>query len=409
VTPSSRDRRQGDVPVATVVVSPYRATKFLDRAGGNFWVYLQYALGLQAIGCDVHWLERLEQPGAGLEGIDASVFEQAELLEQTLSRFGISNRPILYTTQSESGERFEPAFIGVTEGEAEKTLERADLLLNFHQQIHRELLARFRRTALVDIDPGLLQYWISSGLLDVPDHDRYFTIGETVGTPTATFPDCGIDWVHIRPPVFLDQWPFTPAADRAPFTTVSSWHGDEEYVLEGDGYWDNNKRVSWLRFVELPKLTDQPLEIATFFGEKDASERFLLERNGWRVRHAPDVTGTPERYRSYVQSSRGEFSCAKPSCMRFQNAWISDRSLCYLASGKPVVVQHTGPSSFLPEGEGVFRFKTPAEAARAIDSINADYENQCRLARRLAEEHFDAEVVASGILEQALTSPAVAS
>src|SRR6185312_17488032 len=99
--------------------------------------------------------------------------ERTELLHRTLSRFGFSNRPILYTTHGEGGEPFEPTFIGVTEDAAEDTLASADLLLNFHQEIHPELLARFRRTALVDIDPGLLQYWISSGLLEVPEHDCY--------------------------------------------------------------------------------------------------------------------------------------------------------------------------------------------------------------------------------------------
>src|SRR5439155_2257505 len=142
-------------------------------------------------------------------------------------------------------------------------------------------------------DPGLLQYWISTGQLEIPDHDRYFTIGETVGTPSAAFSDCGIDWVHIRPPVFLDQWPFRPSSTPAPFTTVSSWYSSE-YILEGDGYWDNNKRVSWLGLVELPRLTDQSLELATYFGKKDASERLLLEEYGWRVRHAATVAGSPE-------------------------------------------------------------------------------------------------------------------
>ena len=390
--------------MSTVVISPHSATKFLDRAG-NFWVYLQYALGLQAVGCDVHWLERLEPPGPGWEGVDASLTEQTRLLAETLSRFGISNKPILYTSESERGEPFRPTYIGVTAGEAEKTFKRAELLLNFHQQIHPELLAQVRRTALVDIDPGLLQYWISSGQLQVPDHDVYFTIGETVGTPAATFPDCGIDWVHIPPPVFLGQWPFSPRSDAAPFTTVSSWHG-HEYILEGDGFWDNNKRVSWLRFIELPKLTDQPLELATFFGHKDASDRLDLERNGWRVRHAPDVADTAERYRSYVQSSRGEISCAKPSCMRFQNAWISDRTLCYLASGKPAVVQDTGPSSNLPDGSGLHRFSTAEEAAAAIGAVNAAYDRNCRAAREIAESLFDATRVATRILERALGSDA---
>jgi hypothetical protein len=386
--------------VSTVVICPHSATKFLDRAG-NFWVYLQYALGLQAIGCDVHWLERLEQPGPGWEGVDASLSEQATLLTETLSRFGITNDPVLYTAESKPGEPFQPTYIGIPTGEAEKAFKRADLLLNFHQQIHPELLARFRVTALVDIDPGLLQYWMSSGLLDVPRHDRYFTIGETVGTEAAMFPDCGIDWAHIRPPVCLDQWPFTAASGGAPFTSVSSWHG-HEYILEGDGFWDNNKRVSWLHFAELPKLTDQALELATFFGGKDASDRLILEGDGWRVRHAPDVAGTPESYRAYVQSSRGEFSCAKPSCMRFQNAWVSDRTACYLASGKPAVVQDTGLSSYLPNGEGLHRFSTAEEAAAAIDSVNAAYDRHCHAAREIAETYFDASEVARSIVESAL-------
>jgi glycosyltransferase involved in cell wall biosynthesis len=156
---------------------------------------------------------------------------------------------------------------------------------------------------------------------------------------------------------------------------------------------------------QLPKLTDQPLEIATFFGTKDFSDRFVLERNGWLVRHAVDVAGTAEAYRSYVQSSRGEFSCAKPSCVRFRNAWISDRTLCYLASGKPAVVQDTGPSSYVPDGDGLHRFSTPEEAAAAIDAVNGAYERNCRAARELAETYFDATEIARSIVETALQPP----
>ena len=223
---------RGASSMTTVVISPYRATKFLDRAG-NFWVYLQYALGLQAIGCDVHWLERLEEPGPGWEGIDASRASRRACSAKRSRGSDSRTRPILYTTPGENDSAFEPSFVGMTEAEAEKTLGRADLLLNFHQKIHPELLARVERTALVDIDPGLLQYWISSGLLDVPAHDVYFTIGETVGTAgrdvpglrhrLGAHPAAGLPRsvaVHGRRP------------RRAPFTTVSSWHGDE-YVMEG--------------------------------------------------------------------------------------------------------------------------------------------------------------------------------
>ena len=126
-----------------------------------------------------------------------------------------------------------------------------------------------------------------------------------------------------------------------------------------------------------------------------------MESYGWRIRHSQEVAGSPEMYQSYIQGSRGEFSCVKPSCVKFQNAWISDRTLCYLASGKPVVVQDTGPSTFLPNGEGVFRFSTLEEAADALAAVNADYERHCRAAREIVETYFDARQVLERILNLA--------
>jgi hypothetical protein len=127
----------------------------------------------------------------------------------------------------------------------------------------------------------------------------------------------------------------------------------------------------------------------------------LLNR-GWRLRNSFEVTTTPLQYQSYIQSSLGEFSCAKPSYVGLQTAWISDRSLCYLASGKPAVVQHTGPSRFLPDDAGLFRFRDVAEAACHLEMVAGDYERQCSLARALAEEYFDARKVVRRVLERAL-------
>jgi len=150
-------------------------------------------------------------------------------------------------------------------------------------------------------------------------------------------------------------------------------------------------------------LTKQLLELVLFLRmERDLTERGDLEKRGWCIRQSRDVADTFENYQAYIQRSCGEFSCAKRLCMKFQNAWVSDRTLCYLASGKPVVVQHTGPSSFLPNGEGMFRFSTPAEAARALEVINADYEKHCRAARRIAETFFDAKQVVNSVLSRAL-------
>src|SRR5207247_8561056 len=163
------------------------------------------------------------------------------------------------------------------------------------------------------------------------------------------------------------------------------------------------KRVAFVEFADLARLTKQPLELALFLRtEKDAEDQRFLEQRGWRVRPSHEVAGAPEKYQAYIQNSRGEFSCAKRSCMKLQNAWISDRTLCYLASGKPAVVQNTGPSSFLPNGEGLFRFATVEEATDALDAVNADYKRQCRAARQIAETFFDAKRIAKGILDHAL-------
>jgi hypothetical protein len=167
--------------------------------------------------------------------------------------------------------------------------------------------------------------------------------------------------------------------------------------------YDNNKRVAFLEYVQLPALTSQPLELALHFADGDGADRQLLERHGWRVRHSREAACAPERYQAYIQSSRGEWSCAKPFFVKLQNAWVSDRTTCYLASGKPAVVQHTGPSTYLPNGTGLFRFSTLEEAAAAFDAINADYERQCRAAREIAETYFDAEQVLTGVLNEALT------
>jgi len=295
-------------------------------------------------------------------------------------------------------------YMGLARSEAEAIFERADLLLNFHYAIAPELLARFRRTALVDIDPGLLQFWISRGQLSVPRHDLYFTTGETVGTPAARFPDCGLKWIHIHPPVCLECWPFFFEQRAEAFSTVSNWDSDD-WIVDKEETYENTKRVAFLEFADLPRLTSQPLELAMFMKtEKDVQDRKDLEQRGWRIRHSRDVAGTPEAYQAYIRSSRGEFSCAKRSCLKFQNAWVSDRTLCYLASGKPVVVQHTGPSSRLPDGEGMFRFSTLKEAARAFSAINNEYEKHCRAARQIAEALFDAKQVAGQILSDALGS-----
>jgi hypothetical protein len=186
----------------------------------------------------------------------------------------------------------------------------------------------------------------------------------------------------------------------APYTTITSWW--RGWVKsEGQSY-SNAKRDGFLPFLDLPRQTTYPLELA-ISGAAGDGDRSMLEERGWRICDAFDVASAPGDYQRYIQNSRGEFGCVKPSCVRLQNAWVSDRTLCYLASGKPAVIQHTGPSRFLPDSTGIFRFRTLEEAVHCLEAIESDYERQCRLARELAEEYFDAQKVVKNVIEQALT------
>ena len=361
-------------------------------AGGHFWVYLNWALGLRALGCDVIWVEALD-PSTPV----AEAQMMVHALKARLEPYGLTNCLALCSSTSQ------PCSSDVSQGclDLQET-GKADLFLNLAYDIPPTIVGLYRRSALVDIDPGLTQIWMSKAEIHVAQHDMYFTIGETVGQPDAPFPDCGLTWHYIPPCVALDWWPSMPAGKSASFTTVSHWYMDEWMGDEINGY-KNDKRAGFLPFLDLPRHTNQPLELALCLSDEEEEERAMLQKRGWGVQDSWKVTSTPQDYQRYIQNSLGEFSCVKPSCVRLQNAWISDRTLCYLASGKPAIVQDTGPSRFLPNEAGLFRFQDLREAARCLARVTADYEQQCKFARALAEEYFDARKVVQRVLERALS------
>jgi hypothetical protein len=360
--------------------------------GGHLWVYLNWALGLREAGCKVVWLEAVDlaQPVQETERL-------TRLLRERLRPHGFADAIALCAPDgSELPDRLTRGCVPL------ELAAEADLLLNLRYATHPGVLGRFRRTALLDIDPGLLQLWVSRGEIALHPHDICFTIGETVGKPGSPIPYLGVTWHHTPPAVSLSAWPVAPAGPDAAFTTVSHWDAREWIEGAPGEFYCNNKRAGFVPFLDLPRLTRHPLELALCLCDHDEPDRKDLRARGWRVVHAYDACGTPDDYRRYVQQSLGELACCKPSCVRLQNAWISDRTLCYLASGKPAVVQHTGPSELLPDGAGLFRFSTPQQAAACIDRVMADYPRQSRLARQLAEECFDARKVATRLLERAL-------
>jgi hypothetical protein len=350
------------------------------EGGGYFWCYLNWALGLRALGCEVVWLE-----GLGGRPLQPSVAS----LRARLDPYALGGSLALWAWDG----------LSVPAGDSHVDLEAAtdaDLLINFRYDLPGEVVRRFRRSALVDDDPGLLQTWLRVGEIDIAKHSVYVTTGENIGPL-----DPDRDWIPAAPCVALDWWQPAGHAEVAAFTTISHWQG-EEWFNDGDILFRNDKRSGFLPFLDLPARTRQPLELALLLADDEGHERVDLEARGWRIRNSHDVARTPWDYQRYVQGSLGEFSCAKPSTIFLGNAWISDRTVCYLASAKPAVVQYTGPSTILPDAEGLWRFRTPDEAVQCLDAIGADYEHQCLLARELAEEHFDARKVLSRLLERAL-------
>jgi hypothetical protein len=365
--------------------------------GAYAWLFLNWALGLQRLGCRVIWLDSV-RPEAQLE--TASVSK----LQERLGRYGLEDLVVI----SASGEELPPEHGGSVQLE---DAVGADLFLNLGYDLSAEVVGRFRRSAFVDIDPGLTQLWMHLGQLAVVRHDVYFTLGETVGRPGSRIPTAGIDWVYTPPPVFLPAWApatsgMTPGENGpgGAYTTVSNWWGKTEWLVVDGTVVDNSKRAAFLEYLELPSRTSATLELALPLDpETDGTgEADRLRRHGWRVRNVLDVSATPEDHQAYVRGSRGEFSCMKRGYALFETAWIGERALNYLASGKPVIVQHTGRSRFLPEAEGLFRFRTLAEAAAFLEATERDWDRHSRAAHALAEEHFEAGKVLAAVLERAL-------
>jgi hypothetical protein len=196
--------------------------------------------------------------------------------------------------------------------------------------------------------------------------------------------------------VITEWWrPETPRR-RDRFTTVAGLWLNGYQPFEGVVWGPKAEELK--RFLRLPSMAGEAIEIAL---ESGSGEDLLQElaSNGWLVESAELLTSSPESYREYVTASAGEFSCAKGLYVGSKSGWFSDRSACFLAAGRPVVIQDTGIKEVLPTGAGLFAVDTVEEAADAIRRIRADYQRQSSIARQIAVSHFDASRVLPALLE----------
>src|SRR5581483_10916829 len=204
-------------------------------------------------------------------------------------------------------------------------------------------------------------------------------------------------WKKTRPPVVLDFWPFQIDENCRRFTTIATWHNrGKDLSFRGQTYrW--SKHVNFLMLIDLPRRAAQELELGVEIDNQ--AELDMFQRQGWVLTNPLLVSQDLDAYRNYIRTSRGEFTAAKDAVVRTRSGWFSDRSVCYLAAGKPVVVQETGFSKFIPTGRGLFAFSTADEARAALEAVNRNYPAQARAAHEIARAYFDAAQVFPKLLQ----------
>jgi hypothetical protein len=384
--------------VSTIIVAGPLANKPLN--GGEAWVRLNWLLGLRRLGYDVCLAEEIAPEncvdGAGVRTDFASSANRA-YFEAVTAEFGLADSASLICT----GTR-EAAGLGYDE-----LLDRAtdaELVINVSGHLRlRELLARPRLRAYVDMDPGFTQAWHASGAqgLRLADHDRYLTVGANLGRPECPIPTGGLDWVPMAPPVVLEEWPAVgPAPSPGRFTTLATWRNPYGPV-EIDGEVRSLKHHEFRKVLELPgRVPATPFEIALDIHPADANDLEALHSHGWRIADPHLVAAAPRTYREYIQGSAAEFSVAQGVYVSTRSGWFSDRTACYLASGRPALVQDTGFDRSYPAGEGLLAFTDLDGAVEGARRIAADYEGHSAAARAVAERHFDSDLVLGRLLDE---------
>lgn len=350
--------------------------------GGHAIHVVQFLEGLRRLGHAVLFLEFLDDPPSA-----AQTAAFARLLD---GRSGA----LLDCSTGQS-------FAGLPRREVADFAACADGLISLAAHYRREpwpLLGDVRPRILIEQDPGYTHLWAAEGdpREIFGEHDFVFTVGANVGTPRSPIPTCGLAWRPLWPPVVLDWWEDADGVTRDRFTTVGAWR-DYGY-LELDGRTFGPKVEEFTKFIELPRRSAELLEL-TLSIDDDDPDRELLLSHGWRLEDPVSVS-TPAAFRDYVTGSLAEFSCAKGGYVGTRSGWFSDRSACYLAAGRPVVLQATGFEDVLPVGEGVFAVHDVDEAAGALAEVRGDYHRHRAAARELAREFFDAERLLTGMLEE---------
>jgi hypothetical protein len=353
-----------------------------EQAGAS-WAVLQYVLGLRDLGHDVWVLEPVEHLTASTRGY----------FERLVSEFDLRDRAALLVGTDRTT-------VGASYTAVREACASADALLNLSGLLRDpDLLERLRVRAYLDLDPAFNQLWHASGIdRGFALHTHHLTLGAALGTPGCEVPTCGIGWTPTLPPVVLDQWPARPSPSRGALSTVANWRSYGS--IEAGGVRYGQKAHSLRELIELPRRCEERFVLALSIDPAERADLGALREHGWELQDPRRVAATTTDYRGFIAASKAELGIAKAGYVSSRCGWFSDRSACYLATGRPVLAQDTGFGVALPVGEGLLAFDSRETAAAAIEELEGDYPRHARAARTLAEDHLDARLVLGRLLER---------
>ncbi|WP_206293254.1 hypothetical protein [Humisphaera borealis] len=365
--------------------------------GGATWAVLQYVLGLKRLGHEVLLIEPIQRESLQASGGLLQGSRSANYFLDVVRRFGIERTSSLLladTTQT----------VGLSHASLVDFAANADLLINVSGMLRDPALTDpVRVTAYLDLDPAFIQMWNAMEGIDMrfDRHSHFITIGQRIGQPDCLVPTCGRSWITTLQPVVLDEWPAIGPdgpIEWQGLTTIANWRGYGS--IEHNGQLFGQKVHSVRALIDLPRQTSANLLPAIAIHAGETRDLAALQGNGWNLLDPADVASTPERYQRFIQRSWAEIGIAKSGYVHSRCGWFSDRSACYLASGRPVVAQDTDFAESLPTGEGLLRFATTADAATAIEQIQRDYRRHSLKARQIAQEYFDSNRVLPRLLAE---------
>ncbi len=364
--------------------------------GGLVWHHLQYVLGLRQLGHNVLFVEDSDHypscsiPGQGELTTDPSY--GIKFIEPLFKHFDLAGNWTYFDEHTNT-------WFGSPKKKVMEFCNAADVVINISAiNPVREWWQKIPARVLIDTDPVFTQVRHLQNPFDLDmakQHTSFFSFGENIGKPSCAIPPDGLNWQPTRQPLYKEAWKYDRPVDSGKWTTVMQWDSYKEVRYEGQLF--GMKSLSFQSFQKLPQMLPQPFELA--IGGATTPKASLVS-NGWEVINSLEPTATPWSYQQYIQQSKGEWSVAKHGYVVSNSGWFSERSLCYLATGKPVIVQDTGFSEQLPTGLGLLSFNTLHEAVACFELVNSDYSFHCTRAREIAETYFAAEIVLDALLKR---------